>query len=173
MKIWRHVLSDSHHWTPTRLRNALVHLLPCAVSGGARSKYDPTAMPTNMAATATAETNVVLGRSSGMVRSNPRADCIPNGVRPCPCRCRPPRIAGLMPACVASAPNPTNLLRRVRALPDQPPGVFRREWTEILLRLKREPFTRLCGGVLALRCRSDTSEIPSFCHMKSTRRNPS
>ena len=43
-----------------------------------------------------------------MVRSNPRADCIPNGVRPCPCRCRPPRIAGLMPACVASAPNPTN-----------------------------------------------------------------
>ena len=77
------------------------------VSGGARSKYDPTAMPTNMAATATAETNVVLGRSSGMVRSNPRADCIPNGVRQCPCRCRPPRITGLMPACVASSPNPT------------------------------------------------------------------
>ena len=54
------------------------------------------------------------------------------------------------------APNSTNLLRRVRALPDRPPGVFGREWTEIPLRLKRETFTQFCGGVLAVRCRSDT-----------------
>ena len=44
-------------------------------------------------------------RSSGVVRSNPRADCIRNGVRPCPCRCLPPRITGLIPTCAASAPN--------------------------------------------------------------------
>ena len=94
-------------------------------------------MPTNMAATATAEANVVLGRSSGMVRSNPRADCIPNGVRPCPCRCRPPRIAGLMPACVASAPDPTDQPRPReppdRPRPRRPPGGRKRNAEHSLL----------------------------------------
>ena len=46
--------------------------------------------------------------SSAVVRGNPRANCTRNGVRPCPGRCRPPRITGLTPPCVTSAPNATH-----------------------------------------------------------------
>ena len=45
-------------------------------------------------------------RASEIVQSDPRADCIRNGVRAWPRGCPSPRITGLQPTCVASVRNP-------------------------------------------------------------------
>ena len=75
-------------------------------------------------------------RTSRIVRSNPRADCVRNGVRAWPRRCPPPRNTGLQPTCVAFGPNFTDFSHGLESHPvgggrsgsgrSQPPASVRR-----------------------------------------------